>query len=307
MLICVISLALSMSPVYGAEPANSAPELISVVTENQYRSITVNWQDEAYADGHEIYLKPANKPKRIIQTDAVDEQTITGLARNRKYTVKVRSFVYGEEDGACIYSPWSRSRTVRTEYTDWQIYLDKYEADDSVNELILLKYKGGSRGTLVLYQKDETGCWQELLKCKAYTGKRGINKKKQGDRKTPKGDYALTCAFGIKSDPGSAMKYTKITKYHYWCADKYYNRMVDVRKQKHKCHGEHLIKYMKQYAYAMNIGYNLSGRKGKGSALFLHCFGNYRYTLGCVAVEKANMKKIIQTCGEGSRICIYRR
>ena len=52
---------------------------------------------------------------------------------------------------------------------------------------------------------------------------------------------------------------------------------------------------------------NYTGEKGKGYAIFLHCFGYYKYTLGCVAVSKTNMIKILQTCGDGTMICIYRK
>ena len=107
--------------------------------------------------------------------------------------------------------------------------------------------------------------------------------------------------------PDSKMQYTKINKHHYWCADKRYNQIVDLREKPHSCSGEHLIDHTKQYAYAMNIGYNNSGEKGKGFAIFLHCFGYYKYTLGCVAVSKTNMIKILQTCGDGTMICIYRK
>lgn len=311
-IICVIALTFSFSAVYAEDTGDVAetavpqvPELLSLDTNNNYKSITVNWTSEGEADGYEIYCKPSGKARTIYETYSDGQETISGLMRNKKYTIKIRSFIF--DGDSVVRSKWSRARTTRTEYTDWQSYLDKYASDESVNEMVLVKYRGGSRATLMLYQKDAGGLWQELLRCKAYTGKRGIGKTKEGDLKTPKGDYRLTCAFGIKDDPGSAMEYTKVTRYHYWCADKYYNTMVDVRIKKHKCHGEHLIHYTRSYAYAMNIGYNLACKKGKGSALFLHCFGSHKYTRGCVAVSRSDMKTIIQTCGEGSRICIYRR
>ena len=74
----------------------------------------------------------------------------------------------------------------------------------------------------------------------------------------------------------SKMPYTKINTNHYWCSDdEYYNQFVDVSKTEHECNGEHLIDYTKQYAYAMNIGYNTKCIEGKGSAIFLHCLPSY--------------------------------
>jgi len=194
----------------------------------------------------------------------------------------------------------------KSQSTDWKKIQKKYSRNSKVRELIFVKYKGNSKATLYLYKKNNKNQWKQVLKCKAYTGSRGIDKKREGDRKTPTGDFAITHAFGIKSNPGSKMKYLKVNKNHYWCADRYYNKLVDVSKQKHSCSGEHLINYTKQYAYAMNIGYNTAGKKGKGSAIFLHCFGYYKYTLGCVSVSEKNMIKIMRTCEPGTRICIYR-
>ena len=194
------------------------------------------------------------------------------------------------------------------EKSKWDQLLDKYKEDDDVNQLIFVKYKSGSKATLYLYQKTEEGEWKKLLSCKAYVGKKGINKKKEGDKKTPTGDFKITAAFGRKSNPGTTLKYTKLSKNLYWCSDKkYYNKMINIKKKKHKCKGEHLIKYSPQYDYAMVIGYNTSCKYGKGSAIFLHCKGSKSYTAGCVAVSKSDMKKILKNCDSKTRICIYKK
>lgn len=150
--------------------------------------------------------------------------------------------------------------------------------------------------------------WEKVLSCDAYTGQNGIDKVKEGDRKTPTGVFTLTHAFGVEKDPGSKMDYIKLNKNHYWCGDRdHYNQMIDIRDYPHNCRGEHLVNYTKQYAYAMAMNYNKSCTYGKGSAIFLHCTGYNAYTLGCVAVSKNNMKKILQTCGNNTKICIYRK
>ena len=190
----------------------------------------------------------------------------------------------------------------------WKKLMNTYRYDDKVNELIFVKCGKGSNAKLYLYKKTENNKWKKTVSCKAFIGQNGLGKKKAGDRKTPKGTFTMTHAFGIKKDPGSKMKYIRVNRHLYWCADKkYYNRMVDLRKKPHKCRGEHLITYKKQYAYAMAFDFNRSCTYGKGSAIFLHCFGDYDYTLGCIAVSKKNMKKILRTCGEGTKICIYRK
>ena len=190
---------------------------------------------------------------------------------------------------------------------DWDALQEKYLRDDAVQDLIFVKYEGNAKATLYLYEKDEENNWEETLCCLAYTGGNGIDKEREGDRRTPTGDFPITHAFGIQDDPGSQMEYLKVNNNHYWCGDKeHYNQLVDISKDWHSCRGEHLIDYTKQYAYAMNIGYNTEGTYGKGSAIFLHCFGYCEYTLGCVSVAEENMIKLLQRCGEGTRICIYK-
>lgn len=190
----------------------------------------------------------------------------------------------------------------------WKTILNKYRDNRNVKQLVFVRYNGRNNTTLTLYKKNNKKIWYQVLNCKAYVGQYGINKKREGDRRTPTGEFNLERPFGTLNNPGSKMPYTKLNKYLYWCGDKkHYNRMIDIRKYPHKCRGEHLIKYSKQYAYAMNISYNSKGTYGKGSAIFLHCFGNARYTLGCVAVSKANMRTIIRNCEKGTRICIYKK
>lgn len=190
----------------------------------------------------------------------------------------------------------------------WKKLLNKYRNNRNVKQLVFVRYDGRNNTTLTLYQKGKDRKWYQKLHCKAYVGQNGINKKREGDRRTPTGTFSLEKPFGILKDPGSKMKYTKVNRYLYWCGDrKHYNRMVDVRKHPHRCNGEHLINYTRQYAYSMNIGYNKKGTYKKGSAIFLHCFGYNNYTLGCVAVSKANMKTLIRKCGKGTKICIYKK
>lgn len=192
--------------------------------------------------------------------------------------------------------------------TKWTNLQKKYQKDPKVKELVFVKYNGRNKTYLYMYKKNKKNQWKKVLSCKAYVGQYGINKVREGDRRTPTGDFPLEQPFGILKNPGSIMPYTQVNQYLYWCGDRsHYNKMVDIRTYPHKCRGEHLKDYPKQYAYAMNIGYNPKGEWGKGSAIFLHCFGYARYTLGCVAVSQKNMKKILKTVEPGSRICIYKK
>ena len=178
----------------------------------------------------------------------------------------------------------------------------------TAQQIVLVDYTGGSAARLSVHEKKD-GVWTELFSCAAYVGKNGIGKTVEGDKKTPEGTYNLTTPFGIKDDPGAAMPYTKVTKYHYWCGDSsspYYNQLVDERiaDRAHTGSDEYLINYKGVYNYCLFIDYNASGEAHKGSCIFLHCTGSNKYTAGCVAVSEANMKKILCWARAGAKIVI---
>ena len=195
-------------------------------------------------------------------------------------------------------------------YRNGDTYLTKYQDVATVNQIILVEQSEAeaSAATLFLLAKNEKGEWKEQLQCKALLGKNGIDKVREGDARTPTGDFGFLMAFGAKEDPGSLMPFTKLTDTMYLCGDKeYYNQFIDVSKLDHRCSGnsEHLLSYVPQYNYALFIDYNKERIFGKGSAIFLHCFGSYPFTMGCVSVAEENMVKILRTVDANARICIY--
>ncbi|MBR5047981.1 MAG: L,D-transpeptidase family protein, partial [Eubacterium sp.] len=189
----------------------------------------------------------------------------------------------------------------------WEKLKEKYAADQDVDRLLFVKYKGNSRARFLMYTKTDDNRWEKLISCDAFVGRRGINKKREGDRKTPTGTFGFTRAFGIKKNPGTSLDYLRVSRYHYWSSRKKdYNRLVDSRKAK-GVYGEQLIRYKPQYNYAINIDFNPKNTYGKGSAIFLHCTGSHRYTLGCVAIPEKYMKKVLKNATEHMKICIYRK
>lgn len=138
----------------------------------------------------------------------------------------------------------------------------------------------------------------KLFETKAYIGRNGItNDKKEGDGKTPIGIFELGLAFGTHNKNEINYKnYIEINENLYWVDDvksKYYNQLIDINKtEKDWESAEHLIEYPKQYEYAIEIKTNLDNIKGKGSAIFLHC-SIERPTAGCIAINKEQMKKLL--------------
>ena len=194
--------------------------------------------------------------------------------------------------------------------------------DTKTDRLIFVKYKSGSNAMVEMWKKSEVSddlvdavnasySWEKVLSTKAYVGSNGINKKKQGDMKTPTGTFNITMAFGRKKSPGTAgISYTKRNKYHYWSDEKdTYNQFVDVRKLNRTwIDGEHMIEYNPWYDYGVAMDYNKKCKYLKGSAIFLHCEGKGRkYTHGCIAVPKNKMKKIVKNTTENTKIFIYKK
>ena len=195
-------------------------------------------------------------------------------------------------------------------YRNGDAFLQQYRNNALVKQIILVEQakENVNRGTLFILEKNNKNEWQETLQCNAYLGKNGIDKTREGDKRTPSGDYGFLMAFGAKEDPGSVIPYTKLTESMYLCGDKeYYNQFIDTSKIRHTCsnNSEHLIRYIPQYNYALILDYNKENVYGKGSAIFLHCFGSYPYTLGCISIAEENMIKILKTVDKNTRICIY--
>lgn len=150
-----------------------------------------------------------------------------------------------------------------------------------------------------MHEKDENGVWQMIISTPGLIGQNGLGKTKEGDAKTPVGTFRFNKAFGIKDDPGVKLPYKKVDENDYWSGDvKYkYNEMVDIREYPNlnKADSEHIIDYTDYYRYCLNISYNESGTPGKGSAIFMHCFGSYKpYTGGCVAIPEEKMRFLMQ-------------
>lgn len=180
-------------------------------------------------------------------------------------------------------------------------------AAEEAEQIVLVDYQGGIKAVVSLHEKVD-GAWTETLSANGYVGANGIDKAKEGDKRTPTGTFNLTQAFGILDDPGSKLPYVKVTKHHYWCgtsASKYYNQLLDVRKVDYEPSkaDEHLIDYGKAYHYGVFIDYNVEGEPGKGSCIFLHC-STGGATAGCVSVPEAQMKELLLALKPGAKIVI---
>ncbi len=163
-----------------------------------------------------------------------------------------------------------------------------------------------------MHQKDTNGNWKQILSTPGFVGKNGLcadEDHKEGCAQTPAGVYRFNRAFGIAADPGCAIPYFQVDEYTYWSGDpdRQYNQMVDIRDVPDLVmdDSEHIVDYEYQYQYCLNISFNEDGTPGRGSAIFLHCFGPAKpWTGGCVAVPENIMKLIMQSVREDCVVVI---
>ena len=147
-------------------------------------------------------------------------------------------------------------------------------------------------------------------KAKCSIGKRGIiSKKVEGDKCTPRGRFKLKYIFYRKDrvkNIHSKLKLIPIKKNFAWCDDinsKSYNQFV---KLPFKYKTEKLFLKDNMYDIIIVIDYNFKPIKKKfGSAIFLHVAKkNYQPTLGCIALSKNNLKKLISIINKNTFINI---
>lgn len=193
----------------------------------------------------------------------------------------------------------------------WDNLLDKYRDDARVRQVIFVQYLGGSDAQVLLYAKGKApkSDWTLLRSCDGYVGKNGINKEREGDLKTPAGEYDIFSAVGIEANPGTKADYILLDE-HIYCADgPYYNRLLDDRDvpldEIMKYNGDPMNDGSPQFDYGLFIAYNKERKPGKGSQIYLHCFGTNPYTMGCVAVSREDMKYILQNVDNNVKICIF--
>ncbi|MBQ7457149.1 MAG: L,D-transpeptidase family protein [Desulfovibrio sp.] len=184
----------------------------------------------------------------------------------------------------------------------------KLDVAKTTDQLVVVGAKGGSKAVVFFFEK-EGDTWKKVFQTDGFVGKNGIGKTMEGDGKTPTGVFSFTKAFGIAKNPGSIMPYTQVNSSHYWVSDvnsKYYNQFVSIKDTGSTFStekSEHLIDY-KAYQYCLNIGYNSENKPNLGSAIFLHCFSDKPYTLGCVTVDQSIMELLLRRCKVGSKIYI---
>ena len=198
-----------------------------------------------------------------------------------------------------------------TDSPEWVVNLP---AAQDAEQLLIVAGMGMDKtaATISMHQKDADGNWKQILATPGFVGKNGLcadADHKEGCAQTPVGSYHVNKAFGIAPDPGCAIPYIQVDENTYWSGapDRQYNQMVDIRDVPELVmdDSEHIVDYDYQYQYCLNISFNEDGTPGRGSAIFLHCFGPWKpWTGGCVSVPENIMRKIMQNVREDCVVVI---
>ena len=188
--------------------------------------------------------------------------------------------------------------------TDSPEWVAALPAAQEADQLFVVAAMSMDRTTafISMHQKDENGVWKQILSTPGFVGKNGLcldADHVEGCGQTPVGVYHFNKAFGIAADPGCALPYIQVDDDIYWSGDPnyHYNEMMNINDYPDLVmdDSEHIVDYEYQYRYCLNISFNEEGTPGRGSAIFLHCFGPVKpYTGGCVAIPENLMKQVMQ-------------
>ena len=140
-------------------------------------------------------------------------------------------------------------------------------------------------------------------------GKKGLSKiKKEGDLKTPKGNFKIEHLYFRKdrlNKPITNLKCIEIKKNMGWCDDplsKNYNKLIKIT---NNIKNEKLFRNDTKYDLLIPIKYNFNKIiPHKGSCIFLHLTKDYKPTKGCIAIGKKDFLILLKLINKKSKIKI---
>ena len=246
------------------------------------------------------------KTKRVFAIICAAIMLVTVLAACSKAEPAADNKTETKEQTALFSTPRERLSQEPQNSPEW---VTKLDAAKNAKQLFVVAGYERSTAWISMHEKDADGSWKMIMSTPGFIGKEGLGKTKEGDGMTPVGTFKFNKAFGIADDPGCAMDYTKADDDTYWSGDSdlMYNQMVSIKDYPDlkKDDSEHIFDYQYEYQYCLNISYNEDGTPGKGSAIFLHCFGDRKpRTGGCVAIPEEQMYFVMRHVNPGCVVVI---
>ena len=164
---------------------------------------------------------------------------------------------------------------------------------------------------MTIFLKNKQTLEIDEFKFRCCIGKKGSTKnKKEGDKKTPKGNFEIEKLYfrkDRKEKPSTLLKCVEITKDMGWCHDvnfpKKYNKLFKIKNNiKHEKLNRHDFKY----DFLIPIKYNFKKPiVGKGSCIFIHLTRDYKPTAGCIALKEKDFLIMLKIINRNSKIKIY--
>ncbi|GEN56081.1 hypothetical protein GCM10012290_07650 [Halolactibacillus alkaliphilus] len=241
-------------------------------------------KDTAVGFVHHRYL--SDQPTTVIEKD--DEQTNTDTTTDTKPTNQTTAKNDKEETAT--------TAPTKDTHSPQKNRANQLSTVSANNQVILVTTPSASsqKATIETFERDANGHFISILKTSGFVGKNGITtSKKEGDGKTPAGKYSIGTAFGIPSNPGTALNYRKISDDDVWVDDSesaLYNTWQSRQATQDQWSSAENMK-IPQYRYGFVINYNTNRTPYKGSAIFFHVANNY--TLGCVGTSESHVKQIL--------------
>ena len=174
----------------------------------------------------------------------------------------------------------------------------RFVLPEEARVLVIVEGTGGSGCNVYAFERSSAaGSWEKRVETTGHLGMNGMsNHRHSGDKTTPIGVFKMNTPFGqAKALEGFPSDYIQVDDTYVWEDDT--NKLSrDLSKEGERVGGSGYAGY---YDYAIDAGFNPNGIKNQGSALFLHCSGEFKeYTSGCVAIEKDQMAQIVKLYGK---------
>ena len=164
---------------------------------------------------------------------------------------------------------------------------------------------------MTIFVKNKHTLQVDEFKFRCCVGKKGLtSNKKEGDKKTPKGEFEIGNLYyrkDRKKKPTTLLKCVEIKKEMGWCDDvgfpKKYNKLIKITK---KLKHEKLKRKDRKYDFLIPIKYNFKKPvAGLGSCIFIHLTKNYKPTAGCVAMMEKDFLIMLKLIKKNSKIKIF--
>ena len=163
---------------------------------------------------------------------------------------------------------------------------------------------------MIIYLKNKQTLHVDDFNFKCCIGKKGLTfKKKEGDKKTPKGIFEIENLYYRKErikKPKTSLKCVEIKKDMGWCDDvkfeKKYNKLFKINK---KISHEKLKRKDHKYDLLIPIKYNfLKPIKNLESCIFIHLTKDYKPTAGCIALKEKDFLIMLKLIDKNTKIKI---